>query len=82
MSFREGQGWEALEKKNLSQDEHWALAAGLAGTVQQIHAFWLKQRRKQIADGTLPEVVRRAPMRNPNKVRSQSALPVRIRQEV
>jgi uncharacterized protein len=61
-------GWEALEKKNLPLDEHRALAAGLAGTVQQMHAFWLEQRRKQIADGTLPEVVRRAPMRNPNKV--------------
>ena len=42
-------GWEALEKKNLSLDEHRALAAGLAGTVQQIHAFWLEQRREQIA---------------------------------
>ena len=42
-------GWEALKKKNLSLDEHKALAAGLAGTVQKIHALWLEQRRKQIA---------------------------------
>jgi uncharacterized protein YecA (UPF0149 family) len=33
-----------------------------------IHALWLEQRRKQIAAGTLPELVRREPVRNPNKV--------------
>ena len=42
-------GWEALKKKNLSLNEHRALAAGLAGTVQKIHALWLEQRREQIA---------------------------------
>src|SRR5262249_45373150 len=62
------EGWEALEKKNLSLDEHRALANGLAGTVHQIHAFRLEQRRKQIAEGALPEVERRAPIRNPDKV--------------
>ena len=61
-------GREVLERKNLSLDEHKALAAGLAGTVQKIYAFWLEQRRKQIASGTFPEVVRREPIRNPNKV--------------
>ena len=61
-------GWEALEKKNLSLDEHKALAAGLAGTVQKIYAWWLEQRRRQITDGTLPDVVRREPIRNPTKV--------------
>ena len=68
MLYGTEEGWEALEKRNLSLDEHRALAAGLAGTVQQISAFWLHQRRKQIAEGTVPDVVRRAPMRNPNKV--------------
>ena len=61
-------GWEALEKKNLSLGEHRALAAGLAGTVQKIHGFWLEQRRRQIAEGTLPEVGRRQPIRSPTKV--------------
>jgi preprotein translocase subunit SecA len=61
-------GWEALKKKNLSLDEHKALAAGLAGTVQKIHALWLEQRRKQVAAGTLPDVVRREPIRNPTNV--------------
>jgi len=61
-------GWEALEKKNLSLEEHRALAAGLAGTVQMIYGFWLEQRREELANGTLPEVVRRQPIRNPAKV--------------
>jgi len=61
-------GWDALKKKNLSLDEHKALADGLAGTVQKIHSLWLEQRRKQIAEGVLPGVVRRDPVRNPNKV--------------
>jgi uncharacterized protein len=61
------EGWEAL-KKNLSLDEHKALAEGLPETVQKIHALWLEQRRKQMAEGTLPDVVRREPIRNPNKV--------------
>lgn len=62
------QGWEALKKKNLSLDEHKALAEGLPETVLKIHALWLEQRRKQIAAGALPEVVRREPIRNPNKI--------------
>ena len=69
-------GWEALKKKNLSLDEHKTLAAGLAGTVQKIHALWLEQRRKQIASGTLPDVVRREPSRNPNKVGRTKPVPV------
>jgi len=62
------EGWDQLKKKNLSLDEHKALANGLAGTVQKIHALWLEERRKQIAAGTFPELVRREPVRNPNKV--------------
>lgn len=62
------EGWDALKLKNLSLDEHKALADGLAGTVQKIHALWLEQRREQSAAGTLPGPVRREPARNPNKV--------------
>lgn len=68
MLYGTEEGWEALKKKNLSLDDHKALADGLAGSVQKIHALWLEHRRKQIADGTLPGVVRREPIRNPNKV--------------
>ena len=62
------EGWEALEKKNLSLDEHKALAGGLAESVRNIHALWLEQRGKQIAAGGLPNVVRREPVRSPPKV--------------
>jgi len=38
-------GWVVLKQKNLSPDEHKALALGLADSVRKIHAFWLEQRR-------------------------------------
>jgi uncharacterized protein len=62
------EGWEALEKKNLSLDEHKARAGGLAESVRKIHALWLEQRGKQVAAGGLPNVVRREPVRTPPKV--------------
>ena len=63
------EGWKVLENKKSSLEEHGVLAAGLAVAVQQIHAFWLGQRREEIAGGgDLPDVVRRAPIRNPTKV--------------
>ncbi len=62
------EGWETLKKKNLSLNEHKALAEGLPETVQKIHALWLEQRRKQIAASALPDMIRREPIRNPNKV--------------
>ena len=68
MLYGTEEGWDALKQKNLSLDEHKALADGLADTVRQIHSLWLEQRRKQIGEGVLPHVVRREPVRNPNKV--------------
>ena len=62
------EGWDALKKKNLSLDEHKVLAEGLAGTVREIHALWLEQRGKQIAEGNSPNIVRREPVRNSTKV--------------
>jgi uncharacterized protein len=38
------EGWATLKQKNLSPDEHKALALGLADSVRKIHAFWLEQR--------------------------------------
>jgi uncharacterized protein len=61
-------GWDALKTKSLSLDEHKALAEGLPGTVQKIHALFFEQRRAQMAQGNLPNVVRREPVRNPQKV--------------
>lgn len=67
MLYGTEEGWDALKQKDLSLDEHRALADGLADTVRQIHSLWLEQRRKQIGEGVLPSVVRQ-PVRNPNKV--------------
>lgn len=68
MLYGTEEGWEVLKKKNLSLAEHKALADGLPATVRKIHAVWLEQRRKQIEEGTLPDVVPREPVRNPSKV--------------
>ena len=61
-------GWEALKRKNLSLDQHKALAAGLADSVRQLHAFWMAQRRNQLSAGVHPKVVLREPIRNTTKV--------------
>lgn len=61
-------GLAALDKKQLSLTEHKALAETLTSTVYQIHAFWAEQRSQQLADGKMPGVLRREPIRNTNKV--------------
>lgn len=68
MLYGTEEGWDVLKRKNLSLDEHKVMAKELAGTVQQIHALWLEQRSTPLAGGTVPNVVRREPARNPNKV--------------
>jgi len=62
------EGWDVLKKKNFSLDEHKALAKGLPDTVQKIHALFMGQRQTQMAQGNLPGVIRREPIRNPDKV--------------
>jgi uncharacterized protein len=68
MLYGTEEGWEALQEKNLSLDEHRVLAGGLAGAVRQIRTFWFEQRSKKIASGTSPDIVRREPIRNPAKL--------------
>lgn len=62
------EGWEALERKNLSLDEHRELANGLADTARKVHALYLEQRRKEMVGGQLPGLVRREPLLNTDKV--------------
>ncbi|WP_372826251.1 UPF0149 family protein [Polaromonas sp.] len=52
-------GWEVLKKQPSDLDAHQAKADSLADAVRQIHAFWLAQRRQQIARGDVPGVNRR-----------------------
>jgi len=62
-------GWETLKKHPLSDEEHEAAADSLVETVQQIHAFWLEQRRQGLNRGDAPGIMpSREPIRNPNKV--------------
>lgn len=69
------EGWETLQEKELSLDEHRALADGLGDTVRKIHALWLEKRQRQLAGGAIPEVIRREPARNPNKVGRNAPCP-------
>jgi len=62
------EGWEVLKRKNLSLDEHKALAEGLPATIRKLHTLWLEHRRGQMANGSLPKAVRREPARNQKKV--------------
>lgn len=62
------EGWELLMKDTLSLDEHRELATGLADMVRNVHALFLEQRKKEMAGGQRPGVIRREPVRNPNKV--------------
>ena len=75
MLYGTEEGWEVLKKKDLSLDEHKALAAGLANTVRNVHALFLEQRKGKIAEGKLPGVVRREPIRNPEKVGRNAPCP-------
>ena len=68
-------GWDVLKKKNLPLDGHKALAAGLADTVRNVHALFLEQRKSDIAGGKLPGVVRREPIRNPEKAGRNAPCP-------
>jgi len=75
MLYGTEEGWDVLKKKNLSLDEHKALAAGLADTVRNVHALFLEQRKNEIAEGKLPGVVRREPIRIPEKIGRNAPCP-------
>jgi uncharacterized protein len=62
------EGWDALKNDELSLVEHKALAESLADTVRKLHAYWLEQRKAQRASGRTPDIVRRQPTRNVEKV--------------
>lgn len=62
-------GWETLKKKSLSDAVDEAAADALADTSQQIHDFWLEQRRQGLDHGdALAIMPSREPVRNPGKV--------------
>jgi len=62
------EGWDALEKEKLSLAEHKALADSLGDMVRELYAYWSGQRETQRASGCMPDVVRREPTRNVEKV--------------
>ena len=62
-------GWDELKRRQDSLEQHQALADSLAGSVRNIHRYWLEQRRTQIARGEIPGVIgRREPIRHGPKI--------------
>jgi uncharacterized protein len=58
------EGWESLERLDLSLEEHEALAERLPDMVMKVHAHWQAQRQQQQASGQVPSpIFRREPMR-------------------
>jgi uncharacterized protein len=54
-------GWDDLERRHESIEQHQAFADSLAGSVRNIHRYWLEQRTSQIAHGEMPTVRAQAP---------------------
>jgi uncharacterized protein len=58
-------GWNELERRQDSIEQHQAFADSLASSVRNIHRYWLEQRKLQIARGEMatfigqPEPIRR-----------------------
>lgn len=69
-------GWQTLKDRDYAAEQHEAMADSLADSARKIHAFWLAQRKEQIARGEMPGVKRRAePIRNNAKVGRNEACP-------
>jgi len=64
-----------LEKKNLSLDAHRAHVGGVANNVRDMHEFWRKDRVNLMASGGMLGVMRREPIRNPDKVGRNEVCP-------
>ena len=53
-------GWDELERRQDSIEQHQAFAGSLAISVRSIHRYWLGQRRLQSAPGPVPAVIGQA----------------------
>jgi uncharacterized protein len=54
-------GWAELERREDSIEQHMAFADSVAGSVRNIHRYWLEQRRLEISLGEMPTVIAQAP---------------------
>jgi uncharacterized protein len=69
MLYGTEEGWNELERRKDSLDQHQALAVSLVRSVQDIHHYWVEQRRLQIGRGGMPGVMaQREPLRRAPKV--------------
>src|SRR5271156_2184737 len=49
-------GWDGLERRQDSIEQHQAFADSLASSARNIHRYWLEERRLQTARGEMPAV--------------------------
>lgn len=69
LTYGTDDGFQTLANKPFDADLHQANADSLVDTACQIHAFWLAQRRQQMARGETPGIKRQSePFRNAGKV--------------
>jgi uncharacterized protein len=69
MLYGTEEGWDELERRKDSLDQHQAFFGSLAGSVQDIHRYWVEQRQLQIGRGGMPGVTaQREPLRRAPKV--------------
>jgi uncharacterized protein len=62
-------GWDELERRQDSLEQHQAFADSVAGSVCNIYQYWLDHRRSQIARGGMPTVIAQSePIRKAPKV--------------
>jgi uncharacterized protein len=58
-------GWDELERRQDSTEQHQAFAGSLAISVRNIHRYWLGQRRLQSERGPVPAVIGQAKRGSP-----------------
>jgi uncharacterized protein len=69
-------GWNELERRQDSIEQHQAFADSLASSVRNIHRYWLEQRRLKVAGGEMPTIVAQPqPVRRAPKVRRNVLCP-------
>jgi uncharacterized protein len=70
------EGWNELERRRDSLEQHQAFAASLANSVRKIHRYWLEQRRRQLARGEMATVAGESePIRGGPKVGRNAPCP-------
>lgn len=62
-------GWDELERRQDSLDQHDIFADSLVSSVRDIHRYWVEQRRAQFARGEVPGIIGQSkPLRHAQEI--------------